>query len=583
MTGLLVVTVAALVALAAALKLGRPLIRKLIWRLRNRLIVAYVFIALIPILLLLVLGNVGSRYLGEQISVHLVHAELERRMRLLERSAQSIVRAAPEVRPAVTSRTESLLQQAFPGVQILISEAETSHAAGNGIAVRGGRLYAWGRAVDGRTVATIAAPLTRGWLGGLIPGIGDVGMLGEQGSIRLHETEDGEAPLAPPAANRFDHELLWGTYLPVSDWEAQDRKSQVLLTVRSRLSKVADIVFTQRTASPLPDFLKFWAGVFVVVQVASIVIGVSLSRTITSAVNELYEGTRHVTAGDFSYRIRECGSDQLAGLSQSFNQMTAHLEELVQVAKEKERIEAEIEIARQVQSQLFPKSMPEPRGLRLHGVCVPARSVSGDYYDCQPLGGARIAIALGDVAGKGISAALLMASLQSGLRSQIQDAANWPGSILHPATVISRLNQQLHANTSPEKYATFFFAIYDDESGQLTYANAGHLPPLLVRNGVVSKLEVTGTVVGAFAQARYEERAIRLESGDLLAVFSDGLPEPENEFGEMFGDKRLEALLSQSGSAELTQLSTDVIAEVRKFTGSSELTDDLTLLVARRL
>ena len=160
--------------------------------------------------------------------------------------------------------------------------------------------------------------------------------------------------------------------------------------------------------------------VFVLVELVSIVIGVRLTRTITGAVHNLYQGTERIRVGDFSHRIEVRGNDQLAELSQSFNHMTEDLERLVEVAKEKERLQSEIEIAREVQNQLFPKSVPVSKTLELAAACLPARLVSGDYYDYMNLEAPSLALAIGDVAGKGISAALLMATVQSTMRTQLR-------------------------------------------------------------------------------------------------------------------------------------------------------------------
>ncbi len=568
-----------------AARAGRYALRTAIWRLRNRLIVAYVFIAVIPILLVLVFARYGSRYAGEQVSVQLVQQELDRRVKALEGAASTIAQAPPERREASLDRIQTFLQQRYPGVQVLAGVAEGPNGKANsGIASRDGLIYAWGRAQARESRVTVTAPVTRRWLASLIPGIGDVTLLDGDGSgrFRLHETGGDDLAGAPPAVNRFDTELLWAAPVDVAAWDQSSRGGQALLSVRSRLSAVIGVLVMNKTDSPLLDLLKVFGVLFLVVQAVSIVIGVTLTRTITGAVSELYEGTRHVSGGDFSHRIRIAGGDQLAELGKSFNGMTAHIESLIQVAKEKERMEAELDIARQVQSQLFPKTIPSSGSLCLTAVCHPARSVSGDYYDFQELPGGRIALALGDVAGKGISAALLMASLQASLRSQLREAADWPGACVIPSRLVGRLNQHLHANTSAEKYATFFFAVYDDESSTLTYTNAGHLPPLLIRDGKAAPLEVTGTVVGAFAQARYEECTLRLEPGDLLIAYTDGVSEPENEFGEMFGDHRLAELLVQSAALEPGRIAEAVTEAVRGFTGSGELQDDLTLLIARR-
>src|SRR6185295_16697719 len=147
--------------------------------------------------------------------------------------------------------------------------------------------------------------------------------------------------------------------------------------------------------------------------------GVSLTRTITRAVHNLYEGTERVKVADFSHRIEVQGNDQLAELGRSFNRMTENLERLILVEKEQERLKSEIEIAREVQGQLFPRSAPAMKTLELAGVCHPARMVSGDYYDFVLAPDSTVAVAIGDVAGKGISAALLMAAIQSIMRTQL--------------------------------------------------------------------------------------------------------------------------------------------------------------------
>jgi sigma-B regulation protein RsbU (phosphoserine phosphatase) len=211
--------------------------------------------------------------------------------------------------------------------------------------------------------------------------------------------------------------------------------------------------------------------------------------------------------------------------------------------------------------------------------------VSGDYYDYQLVAG-RLAIAIGDVAGKGISAALLMATIQAALRMELRAsadlAASMNGSRLSTARMVSELNQQLYATTSPEKYATFFFAIYDPETSVLTYTNGGHLQPVLIREGAPTLLEVSGLMVGAFPFAKYEESKIELHSGDLLVCYTDGITEPENEYGEMFGEERLIDLVARNAARDDAAIIASVMEAVRQWTGKPELSDDMTLLLARK-
>src|SRR6185295_7427155 len=192
-------------------------------------------------------------------------------------------------------------------------------------------------------------------------------------------------------------------------------------------------------------------GVLLVVEIVAALFGAKLTRSITRAVADLYEGTRRVQAGDFSHRIPIRTKDQLSELAGSFNNMTERIQHLIVEVKEKERLENELSIARDVQSQLFPKEFPRLKTLELWGGCEPARTVSGDYYDFVSLGTDRAALAIGDISGKGISAALLMAHIQSALRSQLM-----LGTVTSSSSVLSIVNDHLYASSTPEKYATFF-------------------------------------------------------------------------------------------------------------------------------
>jgi sigma-B regulation protein RsbU (phosphoserine phosphatase) len=292
--------------------------------------------------------------------------------------------------------------------------------------------------------------------------------------------------------------------------------------------------------------------------------------------------------GDLAHRIDVKGDDQLAELSRSFNRMTENLGRLLGGEKERQRLLAELEIAREVQSQLHPKAIAGLGSLRLDSVCEAARMVSGDYYDYQKIGDTQLALAIGDVAGKGISAALLMATLQSSMRSQLRQ---WTEAIkaghedsISASKLIANLNQQVYASTSPEKFATFFFSLYDETTSTLTYVNAGHLPPILIRDGYSTTLDTNGMVVGAFPFARYTESRLDLRGGDMLVLYTDGITEPENEYGEDFGEKRLRDLLVAHAGRDGSEITSAVVDAVRRWSAfPEELPDDMTLLVLRKL
>ena len=614
--GLLVDFAAWIVGFLVAIRLARTGVRKLIWRLRNRLIVAYAFIAMVPIALILALALVSIYGLTGQIAIYLINSELDRRTSILKGSAATILGTPPEHRQEAIQRTHDFTQRFFPATEILLRDARDGRESrypesstivappagwkdANGIVVKDRQLYSWANAQSGQIQVTIMAPLTQDFLSGLLPGIGHVNFrdFSESGG-GLRSAPAGAAPAAriPPKNNFLDMQVNGVSLVPVAFWNSPGNKTnRGLLLVYTRMSAVLGTLFgTSIFLGDMAYGQVIWAlfliivTLFLIVELVALVIGVSISRTITSAVHELYLGTRRVKEGDFSHRIPVRGNDQLAELGASFNTMTENLERLIVVAKEKERLESELEIAREVQSLLFPKNVLGLKTLMLTGVCNPARVVSGDYYDFIRFDSS-VAFAIGDVAGKGISAALLMASIQSTMRMQL--TAEMPGMTgnggaphaLSTAVMVSRLNKLLYANTSPEKYATFYFALYDEKTHLLTYTNAGHLQPILLRKGVPELLEVTGTVVGAFPFSLYEEKTIPLAGGDVLVAYTDGMIEPENEYGEMFGEQRLTDLLAKNVDRDSPEIIARVMEAVLQWSGdAAELSDDMTMLVARR-
>jgi serine phosphatase RsbU (regulator of sigma subunit) len=235
----------------------------------------------------------------------------------------------------------------------------------------------------------------------------------------------------------------------------------------------------------------------------------------------------------------------------------------------------ELEIARQVQARLFPQRLPPSGTLEYSGLCIQARQVGGDYYDFLNLGQERLGLVVGDIAGKGIAAALLMANLQANLRSQCAIASD------QPARFLRSVNQLFYENTTDSAYATLFFAEYDDKLRRLRYANCGHLCGLLLRSDdTLERLPATGTALGLFAEwdCAIEER--QLCAGDSFVLYTDGVTESFSEAGEEFGEERLvEALRRSRGSASGTLLAS-IVDDVRRFS-PHEQHDDITLIAAR--
>jgi sigma-B regulation protein RsbU (phosphoserine phosphatase) len=599
MQALLAVT-GVLLGLVSLFRLARRGMKQAIWRLRNRLIAAYLFIAVVPVVLILTLLGIAGYVVIGQMAIYLVSRELEHHEQALLRPAERLAHVPITDPSTALSSFKMMTRDLFPDYDLLLTgklqlrypattqlvHPPAAWSQSTGLIIKNDgkqdRLYAWAHVLGAGNEVTVVAPVTHEVLAKLIPGLGDVKFIPIMGHASVSHI--------PPPLNAADLRLNMFYPVMVQEWESPKKERRLTLLVNTRLSAVLGIVFGQKMEWGEVALSLFEAvGIlFLLVELASLVAGVQLSRTITGAVHELYEGTQHVKEGDFLYRVPVKGNDQLAELTTSFNNMTSNLGRLIVVAKEKERLESELEIAREVQSQLFPKDVPFTKTLELKGVCNPARTVSGDYYDFMSLSETRLAFAIGDVAGKGISAALLMASIQSTMRSQL-NASNFNGlngnldKHLSAARVVSILNKQLFATTAPEKYATFYFAMYDETTHSLTYTNAGHLSPILLRGATLIEMPSTGTVVGAFASAVYGEETVSLEHGDLLVAYTDGMVEPENAYGEMFGEDRLKDLLLKYERADSSEIIARSMEAVTQWAGEAEQSDDMTMVVARRL
>ena len=235
------------------------------------------------------------------------------------------------------------------------------------------------------------------------------------------------------------------------------------------------------------------------------------------------------------------------------------------------RVKSELEIARNVQQKLFPNQSRRLAGLDYAGQCIPAREVSGDYYDFLDTGDRGLGFVLADVSGKGVAAALLMANLQACFRSQSQDA------LRQPASMLRSVNKLFYESTPPEHFATLFFGAYDDRTRRLRYANCGHLPPFLLRaDGRVERLPGTATVLGVFKEWSSEESVVDLAPGDTLVLFSDGVTEAGVETEAEFGDDGLLAVIRANQGASAETLVNAIISAV-----AGEKEDDVTVVAIR--
>ena len=629
----------------------------LLWRLRNKLILTYLLIGLTPVVLFFTLVFLATYVASGQFAVHLAAQHLQLRLDSMGTSDAGLAfalaqRAERGIDPAALLNPDGRPGGPTPrpgfGRQLAIYEDERQlnvpGIAGNDRTPlrlanwlrkrqRGGQLKVF--AADGgvlymavvdrvaagpdHTITVIGSiPVTPAMLNGVAEGLGEVtllpGLVLEETRRTSSRPETRRTRIVggsrPPSTNLLDGEVGFRSTLSVIDWETGDVRL-VPFTVASRPSVLFEQLFGEGLTGRITDTVRLVfvliCIVFALLEMFAFYAAMRLTRAMTGSVEDLYAATLSIDSGDLAYRIQVQRDDQLADLCRSFNRMSWSMGRLLDEQKEKERLQSELSIAQEVQENLFPRANLQVPSLELHGICRPARTVSGDYYDFllfhddqehrRDVTG--VGLALGDISGKGISAALLMATLHSavrayrfateelftaGSRAATNDESLECGELFEaPSRILALLNRHLYRSTQPEKYATLFLAHYNERSHRLTYSNAGQLPPfLLCADGSVRMLTCGGTVVGLLDNMRYQQETLTLHPGDLLIAYSDGVTEPENDFGD-FGEDRLLDVVRQFRHEPLDVISAEVMRALDAWIGGGEQPGDITLVLARRV
>ena len=590
-----------------------------LWSLRNRLIVAYVFIAVVPVLLLVILAGRARQIIYAQLGSYILHEEIHRRVDLLADSAAHIAAAEETLPASINQKTleQSLAAQlevaegkALPGLVVSFHVPEDyfrkfagpkAHSFAGLVQTENQLRLASMREVKsprGNEILELSVPVTAEFLESVATDLGPFNML------LLHRVNDGSTAgdvtigteryrvigrvtthkrSIPPATSWTDPVVDDLSILEVSHISADGvvvRAHPVFASYEARISQLNRRIFGlvgEFSFSKVTTLILISLG-FLLLELAALIIGVVLTRAITRTVSELYRATQFVQEGNFSYRVSVERKDQLGALGNSFNSMTSSITNLINEQKQLQRLENEISIAREVQDQLFPRNLPHVAGVEVEAICRAARSVSGDYYDFIQLSPTHVAIAIADISGKGISAALLMASLQAALRSQLLV----PGSeTLSTAELVARLNTHLVRNTGDDRFATFLVAVFDTATRTLRYTNAGHLPGFCLSDGKAIHLDKGGIVLGVMENYHYDEGIVHVPPDSVVIGYSDGLVEPENAYGEEFGVSRLEAAAQRVRHARPRHIAESLMTAAEEWSGSPEQADDMTVIVAR--
>jgi sigma-B regulation protein RsbU (phosphoserine phosphatase) len=601
--------------------------RRLLWRVRRKLILSYIFIGVVPALLIISFVMLGAFVVSINVSSYLFREGYDDIVKDAGRAAvaaASEIARNPQGAAETVSRVHRKESRTYRALSILFQPAgsgspeaakmgEWSHveqppvkvpewAAGGfeGTVVEN---FAGRREVDLiiRAVAPVQVgnkrlghvivdvPVDAEILAGLYEATGV-----KAGAVRLGEEVTAAIPAVSATDGNTDFALFGRgvTILDAREWErgtvhrATFSNTFALGELYERLSRAQSVQMGGMTPGRAFLFIVvFVAVLFLMIQIAALTMGLALARSITSSIHELFMGTERVRHGDFTHRINVTTNDQLGELAGSFNQMTGSIENLLQTAAEKKRLEEELRIARQIQMSLLPRGPLDVPGLAVTALCVPAREVGGDYYDFFPLPQERLGVLIADVAGKGTSAALYMAELKGLVLSLSQIYQS-------PRQLLLEVNRIISENLDSRSFITMTYAVLDLNAGTMTYARAGHTPLIHLRAGdgeaAVQVLVPSGMVLGLripgadekFAELLEEDR-IELGQGDVIVLYTDGITEAMNPSSDLFGDARLSRIVEEHGHLESGELRERILREIETFVGSADQHDDMTMILLK--
>jgi sigma-B regulation protein RsbU (phosphoserine phosphatase) len=604
--------------------------RRLLWRVRRKLILSYIFIGVVPSLLIVTFFLVAGFTVSMSVSAYLFrdgYEEVVRSASVLADAAAAEITRTPRTAAETIERVHrnGLSTLDLPAVAITFVPAPGSrlepialgweHQSAPMTVPEWSRLrsYRFAGAIVGRRgengdgpelVIRSLRPAGEppiGWVIVDVPLDGRLlDKLHEETSIKADSVyvlpsgdTTGPLPLTSARQSRFAPFASSVVVLPSIEWESNaDRVSTVSLNYRlseiyNRLSLAQSVRFSTLTLGEIfLLMLAFVALLFLIIEIVALVMGLALARSITSSIHELFMGTERVRQGDFTHRIEIPTKDQLGELADSFNQMTGSIENLLQTAAEKKRLEEELRIARQIQMSLLPRGQLDMPGIAVTALCVPAREVGGDYYDFFRLGRERLGVLIADVSGKGTSAALYMAELKGLVLSLSQIYQS-------PRQLLLEVNRIISENLDSRSFITMTYAVLDLANGVMTYARAGHTPliylpgssavdrdaQVLTPNGLVVGLRIDGAAE-KFAEL-LEEDQITLHKGDVIVFYTDGITEAMNAASDLFGEARLSRIVQEHGHLESGELRERILREIEGFVGGADQHDDMTMILIK--
>jgi sigma-B regulation protein RsbU (phosphoserine phosphatase) len=599
--------------------------RRLLWRVRRKLILSYMLVGLVPVVLVLMFVVFGGWLLYINVASYLFRDGLRDFVEdvyiYAESSAVEIGRSPQTIRPAI-ERKYANLASTYPQLSLAVMPippldgdgdlASFAKAVKDELFAAGpwehasvpthppGWMTAQPRAFSGIVAVPPPSP-TEEWrivIRAAVPTpdrrrlvIVDL-PLDTDIAARLHESTQtriaglvvsegcGGTGVGPTirAGGLFRRSVA---FMDCTDWQrgTNDRVTVSLEASPARLYRQLSSGMYEQQA--IAVVLLLIGLLLLIVQTSALVTGTALARTITSAIHELFAGTERVQQGDFTHRIKIESRDQLGDLADSFNRMSASIEHLLHVQREKQRLDDELRIARDIQKSLLPTEPPRLEGLTIADLCEPAREVGGDYYDFFELGPNHLGVLVADVAGKGTSAALYMAELK-GLMLALSHTQRSPRQLLID------VNRRLAGHLDNRSFITMTYLVLDLAARTLTCARAGHTPLVVASNGGSEVITPAGMVLGLRfpgAADRFErmleEHTRPLNPGDAIVLYTDGVTEAMDSGGELFGDAALARVLASHHHLDAAGIRERVLREVKGFVGVAEPHDDMTMVILK--
>ena len=398
-------------------------------------------------------------------------------------------------------------------------------------------------------------------------------------SINIEGDDDGQ--FTDLFIHNVGRTVVWPDATDLTDWDTgatAGGKHELFTLIANPFPNLFHFYFGAEADSYVSNLFGFTVGVtflLLVFYALAVLFAAVLIFSITRAVNRIEKGTKAVERGDFSYRIAMKPRNQLGEMAQSFDRMTESIATLLVNVAENERLQSEIEIAASIQRNLLPKEGPQFRGVSFSAHFEPTASIGGDYYDVFNIDKTRLAVAIGDVSGHGLSTGLVMAMVKAAITTLVEEGAE-ETSLFH------RLNDLVFRSTERRAFMTLAFTIFDLEHGTIRHTNAGHLYPYLLREGQRPRgIEVPSLPLGVRSTISTHTAEVDLQEGDAVVYLSDGIVEAQDENGEPFGFDQLEALLAESTDRSPSTIRDRILEAVARHCGTRPADDDRTVMILR--